>query len=129
MIKGIAHSGKYLTVTGGFPMNPYIPAGGQSAGMVRYNTNMNIMEVYDGSSWKSLSSESAVIKLDDTAIEAIDWVKKKMQEEEVLISLPSDHPAVKIARQHVNLAKQALKEAEEQLKITEILSKDEQTTS
>jgi hypothetical protein len=45
--------------------------------------------------------------------------------EERLLSLPSDHPAVKLARDNVNRAKEALAKAEEQLKITEILSQDE----
>ena len=126
MIKGISQSGRYLQISGGNPMNPYISPGGQGAGMVRYNTNMNYIEVYDGMSWKEISSY-ANIGLTPEAESLLDWVKRKMQEEEVLISLPSDHPAVKIARQHVNLAKQALKEAEEQLKITEILSKEHDT--
>ena len=46
-------------------------------------------------------------------------------EEEVLLSLPSDNPAVTIARKNVNRIKQELARAEEQLKITEILSQDE----
>ena len=49
----------------------------------------------------------------------------KKMEEEVLLSLPNDNPAVKIARQNVNRAKKELARAEEQLKITEILSQDE----
>ena len=53
----------------------------------------------------------------------------KMIEEEALFSLPNDHPAVIIARQNVNRATQELARAKEQLKITEILSQDEKTTS
>jgi hypothetical protein len=52
-----------------------------------------------------------------------------MMAEEALVSLPNDHPSVILDRQSVNRAKQELARAEEQLKITEILSQDETTTS
>jgi AAA+ superfamily predicted ATPase len=67
--------------------------------------------------------------LDTNSLDLLNWAKKKKMEEEVLISLPSDNPAVKIARANVNRAKQELVKAEEQLKITEILIQDEETTS
>jgi hypothetical protein len=60
MIKGISQGGRYITVSGGIPNNPYISPGSQSAGMMRYNTNMNNVEVYDGQSWKEISSFASI---------------------------------------------------------------------
>jgi hypothetical protein len=128
MIKGISQTGRYITVSGGNPMSTYIPPGNQSAGILRYNIATNNVEVYDGSMWKELSVGYASVSLTGEAEVLLDWAKRKMLEEEGMLILPSDHPAVKIAKQNINRAKQAVKEAEEQLKITEILSQDETTS-
>ena len=121
MIKGLNHSGRYLQVTGGSPMNPYIPPGGQSAGMMRYNTNMNVVEVYDGQVWKEVSSYASV-GLTVEAEALLDWARKKRDEELQMQSLAKDHPAVKIALD--NLAK-----AKIQLDATIILSKEHDTST
>jgi hypothetical protein len=128
MIKGIMQGGRYITVTGGSPGSNYINnySGAQGIGNMRFNTSNQNMEVWDGNTWMTLQSSYATVQLDEEAIRILDWAKKKMIEEEVLLSLPSDNPAVKIARQNINRAKQALKEAEDQLKITEILSQNEE---
>ena len=123
MIKGIAHTGRYLEVTGGNPMNPYIPPGGQSAGMVRYNTNMNFMEVYDGQSWREISSGFANVSLTNEAEVLLDWVRRKRNEELEIEALAKEHPAI-------NIALDNLKKAKIQLDATIILSKEhDQTTS
>ena len=122
MIKGITQSGRYLQVSGGSPMNPYISPGGQGAGMVRYNTNMNYIEVYDGISWKEISSY-ANIALSGEAELLLDWARKKRDEEIQLESLAKEHPAI-------NLALDNLKKAKTQLDAIIILSKEhDQTTS
>jgi hypothetical protein len=59
----------------------------------------------------------------------LEWAKKKKIEEELLTTLPSDHPSVKAAKQNLNKAKLEVNRLEEQLKITEILIQDEQTAS
>ena len=122
MIRGIAQGGRYINVVGGNPTNPYIPPGGQSAGMVRYNTNMNNVEVYDGQVWKELSNGYASVTLTAEAEALLDWARIKRDEELQLETLAREHPAVKAAYE-------ALKRAEDQLKTTIILSKDEKTTS
>jgi hypothetical protein len=83
------------------------------------------LQVFDHTSWKTLPSSYATVTLDEYTLGLLDWAKKKKMEEEVLLSLPNDNPAVKIARQNINRIKQELARAEEQLKITEILSQDE----
>jgi AAA+ superfamily predicted ATPase len=86
------------------------------------------IQVFNGSSWTDINASYATITLDTNSLDLLNWAKKKKMEEEVLISLPNDNPAVKIARANVNRAKQELVKAEEQLKITEVLSRDETTS-
>jgi hypothetical protein len=122
MIKGIAHTGRYLQVTGGNPINPYIPPGSQSAGMMRYNTNMNNVEVYDGQSWKELSNSYASVSLTGEAEALLDWARKKRDEEMQFEVLAKEHPAI-------NLALDNLKKAKIQLDATIILSKEHDTST
>jgi hypothetical protein len=121
MISGLNATGS-LMVTGGQPSGTYYQTGQPMSGMVRYINSC--FEVYDGSTWHRLQSTYSTISLNSQAETAIEWAKKKMLEEEVLLSMPSDHPAVKIARENVNRAKQALREAEDQLKVTLALSEE-----
>jgi len=58
----------------------------------------------------------------------LEWARNKMKEEELLITTPWDHPAVKAARQNLNNAKLEVKQLEEQLKVTEILIHEESTS-
>jgi hypothetical protein len=122
MIKGINSTGRYTVVQGGTAMNPYIAPGGQSAGMVRYNTNMNIMEIYDGQSWKELSTSYASVGLTSEAESLLDWARNKMAEELRYKAIANEHPAVKIALENLERAKQ-------QLDATIILSKEHDTST
>jgi len=121
MIKGISQGGRYITVTGGNPTNPYISPGSQSAGMMRYNTNMNTVEVYDGHSWKEIESYAG-ISLTSEAETLLDWARKKRDEELQYKSLAESHPAVKIAMDNLEKAKL-------QLDATIILSKEHDTST
>jgi hypothetical protein len=122
MIKGINSTGRYTVVQGGTAMNPYIAPGGQSAGMVRYNTNMNIMEIYDGQSWKELFTSYASVGLTSEAESLLDWARNKMAEELQYKAIANEHPAVKIALENLERAKQ-------QLDATIILSKEHDTST
>ena len=123
MIKGITPGGRYITVSGGNPLNPYISPGSQSAGMVRYNTSMNNIEVYDGQTWQEISNGYTSVSLNLEAEELLDWARKKRDEEMHLDLLAKDHPAIKIALDN-------LKKAKMQLDATIILSKEyDKTTS
>jgi hypothetical protein len=75
--------------------------------------------------WSILPESRPTIELTPEVQELLAWTKMKKDEEELLISLPSDHPAVETAIQNLNNAKQQLKHAEEQLKIIKILSKEQ----
>lgn len=122
MIKGITHSGKYLQVTGGSPISTYVPPGSQSAGMLRYNTSSCNMEVYDGSSWKELSTTYASVSMTGEAEALFDWVRRKRDEELQLEALAREHPAI-------NIALGNLKKAKIQLDATIILSKEHDTST
>jgi hypothetical protein len=122
MFKGIVGS-RYINVSGGSPTTPYIPSGGRSAGMIRYNESSANIEVYDGAMWKELSSPPVFIDLADETRMILDWAKQKMEDEEKYKILAEKHVAVKLALDNLERAKQ-------QLDATIILSKEhEKTTS
>ena len=128
MIKGLAGS-VGVKVSGGDTALPYVPMNHENPiqGMIRvWGSDL---QVFNGSNWSVMPSSYATVTLDEYALDLLDWVRKKKIEEEVLISLPNDHPSVILARQSVTRAKQELARAKEQLKIIEILSQDEKTTS
>lgn len=96
-------------------------------GMIRvWGTDM---QVFDGNSWQNIMSSYATVELNAESQLLLEWARKKKLEEEMLLTLPSEHPSVKAAKENLNKAKLEVRRLEEQLKITEILSKDEQTTS
>lgn len=106
-------SGFGISITGDSSMRPYISPGGQSAGMVRYNTNTNNLEVYDGLSWQSLTSSGfTYIGLNQESQDAIQWVWKKMQEERELQKLIDNHIG--------------LRDAYEKFKIMEALTRNDE---
>lgn len=128
MIKGLAGA-RGVFVNGGNTGLQYINQNSSNPmqGMIRvWGTDL---QVFDGSNWCNINSSYATIELDSPTQAVLEWAKKKMTEEQLLLELPDDSPAVKLARQNINRIKQDLAKAEEQLKITEILSKDEKTTS
>lgn len=113
---------------GGDTSVPYINMNSETPmqGMIRvWGTEI---QVFNGSSWIPLTSSYATVQLDPTSQEIINWAKKKMKEEDFFLTLPGDHPAVKLAKQNINRIKQELVRAQEQLKITEILSKEHETS-
>jgi len=124
MIKGLA-SGVGVTVSGGNTSVPYVNQNTTNPiqGMIRvWGTDM---QVFDGTNWVTISTSYATVELNTETKMLLEWAKKKKIEEELLITLPSDHPSVKAAKQNLNKAKLEVNRLEEQLKITEILIQDE----
>ena len=123
MIKGISPQGKYMHINGGAASGTYISPGSVGAGMLRWNSNINCLEVNDGNIWKTLDMGNASVGLTPEAESVLDWAKAKMQEEREMKRLAEDHPAVAMALENLN-------KSQEQLKATIILSKDyEKSTS
>ena len=122
MIKEVIGSGPFVNVSGGSNFTPYINMSNVSAGMTRWNGNTNNFEVYDGSTWMTLSSNVASVGLNNDAVSAITWALKKMAEEADLEKLAREHPAI-------NIALDNLKKAKIQLDATIILSKEHDTST
>ena len=105
MIKGLT-GGRYITVSGGSTNTPYISPGAVGAGMVRYNANMQCMEVNDGNSWQQLHASYAQVQLDSEAEALLDWAKKKRAEEMQLDELCKKYPGLDRARTNFETFKQ-----------------------
>jgi hypothetical protein len=96
-------SGPGIVVTGNFG-TPYISPRAQSAGMTRYNTNTQNLEVYDGNTWLTMSTTSQV-SLDVSTLEVVNWAKKKMAEESRLEDLMKKHPGLRDTYEKFELMK------------------------
>lgn len=118
MIKTVGSTSPYYLTVSSYNGNVGYISPGAQAGSVRYNTNMNIMEVFDGVAWKNVEGH-ADIGLSHEAISILDWGRKKMAEEKEYELLAEKHPALQAALDE-------LREAEAKLKIVSILCKEEQ---
>ena len=108
MLTGITQQGRHMYVHGGYSNSPYVNMSNPSAGMMRWNGNSNNMEVYDGSTWMTLSGSVATVGMNPAAESAIDWAMKKMAEESAMKELALKSKAVKLALEKVELAKSEL---------------------
>jgi hypothetical protein len=128
MIKGIMGS-KGVNVLGGNTSLQYVNQNSSNPmqGIVRVFGND--LQVFDGGGWQNIASSYATVELDNDTQQLLNWARDKKLEEEALLTLSSDHPAIKSAKQNLNKAKAEVSRLEEQLKITEILTKDEETAS
>lgn len=96
MIKGIT-GGRYITVSGGSPPTTYISPGAVGSGMMRYNGNMNCIEINDGSMWKQLDSSYAQIQLDPEAESILNWAKQERDRQRLREKRIQENPALKKA--------------------------------
>jgi len=105
MIKTITN-GPGVIVTNSSFSAPYIDMTRTSAGMVRYNNNN--FEVYDGNSWIIIAGGDAQVTLDGPTLEAVQWVRRQMEQEKRLEELARQHPAVADAAAAVARAQEQL---------------------
>jgi hypothetical protein len=119
MIKTVNGAGRYVMVQGGFPATTYINTGSgyMNVGDVRFNTNMQMLEVYDGNRWVELNTSHASVGLTPEAEMALDWATRKRNEELALEQKAKDNPAI------ADLLEQR-KTIDEKIKVIEILTKD-----
>jgi hypothetical protein len=106
MIRSIT-SGPGITISGSIYNAPYIDTTRSSAGLVRYVSGN--LEVYDGSSWLPLQSSYPTVELDGVTQEAIQWVRRKMEQEKRMEELAKTHPAVADALEARDHAEDAVK--------------------
>lgn len=119
MIKTVNGMGRYMIVNGGMPATTYInnSSGYMSVGDLRYNVSIQRLEVYDGNMWVELNTSHASVGLTPDAEIAIDWAKRKLNEELALEQKAKDNPAI------ADLLNQR-KKIDEQIQVIEILTKD-----
>lgn len=94
MIKNIS-GGRGITVMGGNSSSPYVNMSNPSAGMLRYNGNNQNLEVYDGSSWMTMSMNYAQVDLDADAQSLLEWARAKRAEEDYLKREAEKNPTIK----------------------------------
>jgi hypothetical protein len=119
MLKSISGSGRYVMVTGGMPAHTYINSGSgyMNVGDVRYNTQMQRLEVYDGQIWVEILSNHTSIGLTPEAERLLDWAREKCNEEAMLEAKAADNPSI------ADLLNQR-KKIDEQIKMIDLLTKD-----
>jgi hypothetical protein len=103
MIKGIT-GGKYVIVNGGSSSDPYISPGSAGAGMMRWNPNMNCMEVNDGSMWKQLGMSYATVALDPEAESILNWARQERDRQRLREKRIQENPALKKAYEAIQRA-------------------------
>lgn len=120
MIKSVNSSGRYVMVNGGFPATTYIntSSGYMNVGQVRFNTQMQKFEVYDGQIWTEISTSHASVGLTPDAESALDWAIKKRQEDLALEELAQTNPTI------ADLVNQK-KELDDKIKMVQTLMKEE----
>jgi hypothetical protein len=118
MLKTVNGGSRYVMVISA-PALTYINTGSgyMNVGDVRFNTNMQRLEVYDGNMWVELNTSHASVGLTPEAEMALDWATKKRHEEMILEAKAKDSPAI------ADLLDQR-KKIDEQIKVIEILTKD-----
>ena len=121
MIKTVNGSGRYMMVNGGFPATTYMntSSGYMNVGDVRFNTNMQRLEVYDGNMWIELNTSHASVGLTPDAENAIDWAIKKRHEDIELERLAKSDPTI------ADLINQK-KDIESKIEVVKILKRNEQ---
>lgn len=111
MMNGISpgNTGGYLHVDNGYTSNPYISpnVNNPMTGMMRMNGSM--MEVFDGTSWLSISMNVATVSLSGVAISALDWAQKKMHEETRIKELAAKNVTIADALAKYEAAQEQLK--------------------
>ena len=89
-------------------------SGNSLVGQMRYNGSSQNIEVYDGSTWLTMSSSYPTIELSPEVQSIINWARMKMAEELRIKELAAKHPTVADALK-------AVEKAEEQVRVVAAL--------
>jgi hypothetical protein len=98
------NAGNGLTVSNNYINYPYISPGSQGAGMIRWNSNMNCMEVNDGAVWKQITMSSPTVELAPDAMSAVKWAENQMIKERTRQERIQNNPALRKAYEAVQRA-------------------------
>jgi len=121
MIKSINSSGRYINVSGGSPTT-YISPGSAGAGMIRWNPNMNCMEVNDGNIWKILDMGYATVELTPDTESLLEWARKERDRQQAREQAVANNPALQKAYE-------AIKRAEENFDLLEAVAREYEKAS
>lgn len=116
MITNISGS-QYIQVSGGSSSPPHISPGAAGAGMMRWNSNMNCMEVNDGISWKQFTASYPTIDLTPDTKELLEWARAQRTITMRRLEAAQKNPALMKALE-------AIKRAEENFDLLDSISKD-----
>lgn len=116
MIQGIT-GGQGIIISGSNGNGPYVDLSRPSAGMLRYG-GINF-EVYDGSTWQTISHGYPMVELTPDVHELLQWAKIKRDEEYTLRELVNKYPV--LSDSHDQLLK-----AKEQFKMLSILVQNQE---
>jgi len=98
------NAGNGLTVSNNYINYPYISPGSQGAGMIRWNSNMNCMEVNDGAVWKQFTMSNPTVELAPDAMSAVKWAEDQMIKERTRQERIQNNPALRKAYEAVQRA-------------------------
>ena len=120
MLKTVSGAGRYVMVNGGMPATTYINTGSgyMNVGDVRFNTNAQTLEVYDGNRWVEMNTSHASVGLTPDAEYALDWANRKIAEEAELDRLAASNATI------ADLVNQK-KELDDKIKMVQTLMKEE----
>lgn len=105
MIKNIFSCDGHLQIT--ISPQPHITPGSDS-GAIRWNSNSQGLEVYNGYSWVNISEQTVAVSLDSEIKSAVSWVKKKMHQETEANILAANNSSVRDALAQLTKAQEQL---------------------
>lgn len=108
MIKNVISSSPHIQVSGG--NSSWIGNNGPGAGMMRYNTSTQMIEVFDGTSWMP-QSMTVYLSMTHEAEEALNWANIKRREEAELEELLKQYPSLKNAHDQFQVVKALVQNA------------------
>ena len=97
MIKNVNSSGRYLVVSSSGGTGPYISPGSAGAGMMRWNPNMNQIEVNDGNTWLPMTPGYATVELTPDTESLLEWARLERTKQRIREERVQSNPALRKA--------------------------------
>lgn len=107
MIKGMMGVGGVIVDSGNTSL-PYVSQNDVNSFQGFMRIRGSDLQYYDSGTWNTLHTSYATVKLDPMATTAMEWVQKKMREEEEIARLAQEHPAIAKAQRSVERAQRNL---------------------
>jgi len=103
MIKNIM-AGQGLVINNGYSSDPYISPGAAGAGMLRWNPNMNCIEVNDGSMWKQINWSMPTIEFTPDVKATLAWAAEQQKKQLIRENRIKANPALQKAYEAIKRA-------------------------